>query len=174
MKNIVLIGFMGTGKTTTGRLLASRLGRPFIDVDRKIELESQKTVVQIFETYGQAGFRKLEQAVIAKVARYKNTVIAVGDSGGLTVEDIRRLKKNGIIIGLTASLDVILERTGRRDTRPLLNCPNPEEVVTKLLAEREPVYRLAEFTVDTSDSSPQEIVERIISFLRQSRYLRRR
>ena len=95
MKNIVLIGFMGTGKTSTGRLLASRLGRPFIDVDRKLELECNMTVAELFSGHGEAVFKQKEQSLISRLARYHNSVIA---TGGTVVDQevLARLRLNGI------------------------------------------------------------------------------
>lgn len=175
MRNIVLIGFMGTGKTTIGRLLASRLGYLFLDSDKKVEYESNMTIREIFELHGEGYFRQKEEAVIAKLARYHNVVIATGGGVVLSNENMRRLKKNGIIITLTASLETILERTARRTTRPLLlDFLEREEIVNKLLHEREELYQKADFSIDTTHHSPQHIITEIMLFLRQMGYLRGR
>lgn len=174
MKNIVLIGFMGTGKTSVGRLLAARLRRPFIDTDSKIELENGISVNEIFKQYGEAYFREKEKAVIAKVSRYTNTIIATGGGVVTSADNMARLKSNGVIIALKASLEVILDRTDRRNTRPLLDCPDRRETVAELLTAREQLYGVAEFTVDTSILSPQQITDDIIYYLRQGGYLRGR
>ena len=174
MKNIVLIGFMGTGKTSTGRLLASRLGRPFIDVDRKLELECNMTIAELFSGHGEAVFKQKEQSLISRLARYHNSVIA---TGGTVVDQevLTRLRLNGIIISLSASVETIVERTGRRKgIRPLLDCDNPAEVVAALLAKRSLLYQNADYIIDTSSYSPHQVVEKIILFLRQSGYLRGR
>lgn len=175
MKNIVLIGFMGTGKTSTGRLLASRLGRPFVDIDRKIESECHMSVAEYFNMYGEVAFRQKEKAIIAKVARFHNSVIATGGGSIVDPENLARLRLNGVIISLTASLDVILERTGRRKgVRPLLDCENPEQVVAALLEKRAPIYQTADYLLDTSVYSPHQVTEKIIVYLRQCGYLRGR
>jgi shikimate kinase len=174
MKNIVLIGFMGTGKTSTGKLLANRLGRPFIDSDRKIEMETGMAIGELFRIHGEAYFRQREKEVIAKVSRYKNTVIATGGGIVLLPENITRLKMNGVLIALTATVEVILERTGRRNLRPLLDCPEREKIVEKLLHERAELYQRAHFSIDTSNYSPQQVSDSVIDFLRQGGYLRGR
>jgi len=175
MKNIVLIGFMGTGKTTIGRLLASRLGRPFVDCDKKVEYENGMTIREIFEHYGEGYFRQQEQDMIAKLSRYDNAVIATGGGVVLSPENMRRLKRNGVIIALTASVETILERTGRRNTRPLLLDLLPrEQIVHKLLNERGALYQKADFSIDTNSNSPQYVISEIMIFLRQAGYLRGR
>ena len=175
MKNIVLIGFMGTGKTSTGRLLASRLGRPFIDVDRKFEAECQITVAEYFKIHGEVAFRNKEKIIIAKLARYTNSVIATGGGSVVDPDNLARLRNYGVIVSLTASVDTIVERTGRRKgTRPLLDCENPYEIVATLLEKRSSIYQTADYIIDTSIYSPHQVAEKIIVFLRQSGYLRGR
>lgn len=167
MKNVVLIGFMGTGKTSTGRLLASRLGHLFIDIDLKIEQEENMTVQEIFERYGEEWFRQKERAVIAKLSRYTDAVIATGGGAVLHPLNMTRLRENGVIICLSASVEAIIERTERRNYRPLLNCEHPEDKIIRLLAERHHAYRDADLIIDTSLISPQLVTEKVIDFLRQ-------
>ena len=174
MKNVVLIGFMGTGKTTTGRLLAARMGRQFIDIDKKIELENNMTISEIFAVHGEEYFRCKEAEMIARVTRYKNAVIATGGGAVMCPENVARLRHNSIIIALTASLEVIIERTGRRTTRPLLERPDREQYIARLLQERSKVYAIADYTFDTTVSSPPQVTERIINFLRKGGKLRGR
>lgn len=175
MKNIVLIGFMGTGKTTIGKLLANRLGRPFIDSDKKIEYENDMTIREMFAVYGEKYFRQKERAVIAQLSRYNNAVIGTGGGVVLCSENMSRLKRNGIIIALTASIETILERTGRRNTRPLLGTiEQREQSIYKLLKERIELYDTADYSVDTTNHSPQQVIIEIMSFLRRGGYLRGR
>jgi len=172
MKNIVLIGFMGTGKTTIGRLLAGRLKRPFIDTDKRVEYECSLPISEIFSQFGEDYFRQKEKDVILQVSRYHNVIIATGGGVVLSPENMKRLKKNGIIIALTASSETILERTGRRSNRPLLvDVISRQQVVDQLLEERDELYQRADFSIDTTRSSPQHVITEIIFFLRQAGYL---
>lgn len=175
MKNIVLIGFMGTGKTTVGRLLASRLGRPFFDSDKKIEYEYNMNIREIFEIYGEIYFRQKERMIITRLSRYNNAVIATGGGVVLSPENMSNLKRNGVIITLTASVETILERTSRRNTRPLLDDLNQrEKIVNELLKERAELYHNADYSIDTSNKSLQQVSNELMFFLRQGGYLRGR
>jgi len=165
MENIVLVGFMGTGKTTVGRLLANKLNRQFIDVDRKIEENCGMPVSEIFKTYGEAFFRQQEQLVIKDLLPRGNAVVATGGGAVLFSENIINLKNHGIMIGLEASPEVIIRRIGGDASRPLLNAPNREELVSKLLQERASRYRMADFSVDTSTLTAEEVSEEIIYLL---------
>ncbi len=175
MKNIVLIGFMGTGKTTVGRLLASRLGRPFFDSDKKIEYEYNMNIREIFEIYGEIYFRQKERMIINRLSRYSNAVIATGGGVVLSPENMTNLKRNGVIITLTASVETILERTSRRNTRPLLDdLKQREKIVNELLKERAELYHNADYSIDTSNKSLQQVSNELMFFLRQGGYLRGR
>ncbi|MDF2634699.1 MAG: Shikimate kinase [Pelosinus sp.] len=175
MKNIVLIGFMGTGKTTVGRLLANRLGRPFFDSDKKIEYEHNMNIREIFEVYGEIYFRQKERMIITRLSRYNNAVIATGGGVVLSPENMTNLKRNGVIITLTASVETILERTSRRHTRPLLDdLDQREKIVNKLLKERAELYHSADYNIDTSNKSLQQVINEIMFYLRQGGYLRGR
>lgn len=173
MKNIVLIGFMGTGKTAVGKLLANRLGRPFFDSDKKIEYEYNMNIREIFEVYGEIYFRQKERMIISRLSRYNNAVIATGGGVVLSPENMNNLKRNGVIITLTASVETILERTSRRNTRPLLDDFNQrEKIVNELLKERAELYHKADYSIDTSNKSLQQVSNEIMFFLRQGGYLR--
>ncbi len=128
---------MGTGKTITGRVLAKRLGRLFIDVDRKIEHMNEMSISDIFDKFGEKSFRQAEEETIAKVSKYTNTVIATGGGAVLSEENLIKLRNNGIIISLTAVISAILERTGkRRGVWPLLDSVDFEAAVVSLLEKR--------------------------------------
>lgn len=169
MKNVVLIGFMGTGKTSTGKMLASRLGCAFVDMDVKIEEEQGKPIPQIFAEEGEAHFRVLERDLVQRLAKRQNAVIS---TGGGTVKDARNiadLQKSGVIVALTASVDAILERTSTRGERPVLDKEDKGDrrhAIETLMAERKNMYKQANLTVDTSDLSPLQVVETILRFLK--------
>jgi len=167
MKNIVLIGFMATGKTSVGRLLARRLGRSFVDVDQKIEQENGMTIAEMFAKHGEDYFRAKERELISRVARNRNAVIATGGGVVLFPDNMSLLRANGIVISLSASVEAILERAGRRNTRPLLEQPDREQVVSDLLQKRSRLYREADYCVDNENCSPHQTVEKIVAFLRQ-------
>lgn len=163
-RNIVLIGFMGTGKTSIGRRLAARLNREFIDTDREIEKVTGLSIDQIFSRCGEIRFRSEEALVIKKVTQKRGCVIATGGGVVLNQENVARLQENGILIRLTASPEVIYRRVGRKN-RPLLKRNRSPEQIERMLQEREPYYSCAALTIDTTNFEPDEIIERIISFI---------
>ena len=167
MKNIVLIGFMGTGKTSTGRLLASRLGCTFVDTDQKVEEAAGMTVSEIFARHGEAHFRALEAEVVRRVARARQTVISTGGGVVLNPANMRALRERGAIVALTASVDTILERTARRHARPLLEQDDRRQAVEALLNERRDLYRQADFMVSTDGITPLQAANQIINFIRR-------
>lgn len=159
MKNIVLIGFMGTGKTAVGRRLAARLGYRYLDTDTILEWQAGCTIAEIFKKQGEAYFRELERSVIQEVARFKRCVISTGGGAVVDPENLALLKKNGLVICLTSSPEKIMERTGRRSgERPLLAGREPLEEIKRLLKLRAPYYEKADWTVDTSDKTVAQVV----------------
>ena len=168
-QNVVLIGFMGTGKTSSGRMLAQKLGCAFIDLDQKIEKDNGKSIPEIFATQGEAAFRALEHAAVLEVAGRRNAVIS---TGGGTVKDpanMEALHASGIIVCLRADVDTILERTRKHGDRPVLD--NADEgdrraAIEQLLAERAALYEGADCVVDTSTLSPLQVVDKIMRYLR--------
>ncbi len=168
VKNIVLIGFMGTGKTVVGKALAEKLGLQFIDTDDLIEEEVKMAISEIFSKYGEEYFREIEKKVVEKISKLKNLVIATG--GGMVVrpENIKNLKKNGVIICLTAEPEVILSRIKEETHRPLLRAGDPLKKIEELLAQREKGYRQASIIIDASNLSTEEIVSKILEKIRSS------
>ncbi|AIS52360.1 shikimate kinase AroK [Thermoanaerobacter kivui] len=162
MKNIVLTGFMATGKTTVGKKVATTMSFGFIDTDRLIEKMANMTVSQIFERHGEEFFRRLERAAVKKVARLKNFVIATGGGVVLNPSNIVQLRKNGVVICFVARPEIILRNIGENKDRPLLLSDNPEERIKQLLKKREPFYKFADSTIDVSDMTIDEVAVEVI------------
>lgn len=152
-RSIVLIGMMGVGKSTIGRLLAARLGLPFVDSDEEIERAAGMPISEIFERFGEAGFRDGERRVIARLIGEGPKVIATG--GGAFVNDETRalIKERCRSIWIDAEIDVLVERVSRRNHRPLLVGRDPRAVLNELAAKRNPLYRQADIHV-RSDAGP--------------------
>ncbi len=163
--NIILTGFMGTGKTTLGRLLAEKIGYEFIDTDTQIERETRKTITELFKTQGEAAFRKLESELVEGLAQKEGLVIATG--GGLVLDpsNVAVLSKTGKIICLTASPEEILARVAKQqDVRPLLQEKDPKAKIIDLLQQRDSVYR--QFPqLSTSDSSPDKLIGELLKLI---------
>lgn len=160
--NLVLTGFMGTGKTSLGKLLAEKLGCGFVDIDQKIEQDEGLTVPQIFEKYGEKYFRELEKKAVAEVSQRHGLVIATGGGTIKDAENIRMLKSSGVIVCLTTDPEEIFRRTERRGERPVLDGGEDRlQTIKKLLAERQPFYAQADYTIDTTDWSPLQIMSDI-------------
>lgn len=169
--NVILTGFMGTGKTSLGKLLATRLGRPFVDIDKKIEDETQLSIPKIFEQYGEEHFRELERVAVKELSEKRGLVIATGGGTIKDEENLRLLKSSGLLICLTTEPEEILNRTSRRGERPVLDGGGEErlETIKKLLAERKKFYDRADYQVDTTEWSPLQIIDDICRYLRQFR-----
>jgi shikimate kinase len=165
-KNIVLIGFMGTGKTAVGMRLSERLKRQFIDTDKEIERVSGMTIREIFHKSGEIRFRSEEALLVNKLAEQKNLVIATGGGVALNAANIESLSKNGIIVCLKATPEDIFRRVNRkRQHRPLLKKDLTVEDIRAMLEERESCYRQAEITIDTTNLEPDQIVQMILDRL---------
>ncbi len=135
--NLILTGFMATGKTSLGKLLAERLGRKFIDTDQKIEQDTGMTIPEIFAKHGEKYFRELERKTIQEIVTRKNLVIATGGGTVKDPENIRLLKSSGVIVCLTTEPEEIFRRTETRGERPLLDGDNERlTTIKKLLEER--------------------------------------
>lgn len=169
--NVILTGFMGTGKTSLGKLLATRLGRPFVDIDKKIETEQQLSIPKIFEQFGEEHFRELEKSAVKELSERRGLVIATGGGTIKDEENLRLLKNSGVLICLTTAPEEIFNRTARRGERPVLDGGGDERLATikKLLAERKKFYDRADYQVDTTEWSPLQIIDDICKYLRQFR-----
>lgn len=167
MKNIVFIGFMCSGKSTIGRILAKEIGFEFIDTDQWISQKMNLTVGEIFEAKGEDYFRKLETKTVKYFSEnLNNTVLSTG--GGLSIreENIPYLKEIGTVVYLKVSKDTVLERLNPNIDRPLLAVDNKEEIIENLLARRNPLYeKVADVTIDTNNKTIIAIVDEIRKLL---------
>lgn len=161
-KTIVLVGLMGAGKTSVGRLLAKRLDLEFIDADDEIEQAAQCSIEQIFESHGEAEFRDGERRVIARLLTGPTHVLATGGGAFMRKETRDAIRGRGISVWLRADLDLLLRRVSRRKNRPLLRNENPRQTLEKLIEERYPVYAEADIVVDSGDRPPGTIVDNVI------------
>ena len=159
-KNIVLVGFMGTGKSTVGKLLAKRMKRVWVDVDQRIEESQKRKIAEIFEKDGEAHFRSLEKEEIQKIASGRNLVITTGGGAVLSPDNRAALKKNGFVIALSATPETIFQRVRKSRHRPLLKGDLLTEI-RRLLAEREPFYREAECAFSTDGKTAAQVAESI-------------
>src|SRR5215207_3781443 len=151
-RSIVLVGLMGAGKSTVGRRLAARLNLPFRDADREIEAAAGMPVTEIFATYGEPSFRDGERRVIARLLRAGPQVLATGGGAYMNPETRARIAEVGISVWLKADLDSLMRRVRNEANRPLLRTPDPEGTMRQLLAARDPIYALADVTVDASQA----------------------
>lgn len=165
MKNIVLIGFMATGKSTVGRRLAQCLRRTFVDTDKEIEAVTGKTIAQIFAKDGEKRFRSEENLIVKKLVSREGLVIATGGGLVLNPGNFRLLGENGIIIALTAPPDIIFQRVKGKKQRPLLTKGDLRENINRLLQERQGIYQKADLIVDTGTHTLDETVGQITTFI---------
>ena len=162
MKNIVLIGFMGSGKTVVGRLLADRLGYKFIDTDKIIEERIGKTISDIFNDEGEHYFREIESNIVKELSELSGHVISTGGGIVLNQDNLTCLKKGGLTVWLKASPESIHKRVVSESHRPLLNVKDPLNEIKRLLSPRERLYSEADISVETDDLDIEKIVENII------------
>lgn len=156
--NIVLIGFMGCGKTTIGELAARLLGFRFVDMDDLIERKARCRIPKIFEEKGEAGFRKIESGVLKDLAGMERHVIATGGGVVTIPENVPLLRDLGLVIWLHTTEDEIYSRISRNRSRPLLRTPNPRQTLHELLEKRLDLYRgAADLRVDSTGLTPDEV-----------------
>ena len=167
--NIALIGFMGTGKTAVGQLLAKKLGSRFFELDLLIEQKAGKSIPDIFQQDGEVAFRELEIEVTKEISKDKNLVIACGGGIVLNKINIDRLRQQSRIVYLTASPRVILKRVANEEgQRPLLEVDNPTLTIREMLSFRKPFYeRAADITINTSRLDIDAVAGQIISKLKE-------
>ncbi len=164
-RSVVLVGMMGAGKSSIGRRVALRLGIPFVDADTEIEKAAGMAITDIFATRGEAEFRAGEARVIVRLLEGGPQILATG-GGAFTNPDTRAaIAAKGVSIWLKAEFDVLMKRIRRRHDRPLLKTEDPGATLRKLMAERDPVYALADLTVQSREVMHDKIVDEIVSAL---------
>lgn len=163
---IVLVGMMGVGKTTVGRKLSALLDAPFVDADEEIEKAAQMSIPEIFEQFGEAYFRDGERRVIARLldgaSAKRIRVIATGGGAFVNAETRALILEKAIAVWLDSEVEVLLERVGRKDNRPLLKQGDPREILTRLKAERESAYAQAPIHVTSGNTPHGRTVAKIL------------
>jgi shikimate kinase len=169
-RNLILIGFMGSGKSSVGRELAKRWNFRFLDTDAMIRHKYDLSIPEIFAKHGENFFREAEYQALVRLRGITSTIIATG--GGIVTQprNLPLLRALGPVIWLSADQTTILDRVGKSAHRPMLNQANPEESVTRLLKERVPLYhQAADLRIETSELTHREVADRIVSGLDQFR-----
>ena len=164
-KTIVLVGIMGAGKTTVGKILADRIGIQFVDADQEIERAAGCTITDIFEKYGEAEFRKGEERVISRILSEQPCVLATG--GGAFMSQATRLliKKTATSVWLRVSFEVLAKRLEKRSGRPLLQTVDPQQTLRALINKRYPIYNDADLIVDAKDDAVDITVSKVVECL---------
>jgi shikimate kinase len=166
VSNLILIGPMGAGKSTIGRLLAKELRVPFKDSDKEIEQRTGADIPWIFDVEGEAGFREREQAVIVELCELDGMVLATGGGAVMRAENREALRRCGRVVYLHATVEQQIDRTSRDRNRPLLRNADPGKVLRELLVVRDPLYReIADIIVETDERPPRLVVQEILERL---------
>jgi len=164
-KPIILVGMMGSGKSTLGRSLAQALSCPFIDADNEIERIAGCSIAEIFANKGEAAFRALEKNVLADLVNQFKGVIATGGGAMMNEETRKNFLQNGLVIWLQANLDTLFERAGYDKARPLLKSANPKQVLGDLLEARQAYYALAPIHIHTDRQDLQETLKKLTQII---------
>ena len=164
--NIVLVGFMGTGKTSVGMRLAEMLHMEFIDTDDIIEEDSKMSISTIFSEMGEDHFRDLESKAVEKVCKLSRHVLATGGGVVIREQNVQNLRSTGMLFCLDAAPEVIFQRTSQYTHRPLLQVDNPIGRIREMLRMREPFYSLADHRIDTSQLTVNEVADKIADLFR--------
>lgn len=168
MKNIVFIGFMGTGKTTIATEVARRLKFNYVSTDDLIEKREKRTINEIFRESGEDHFRNVESEVVRELADKEGLVIDTGGGVVMREENMANLKFNGIVICLTADEDAVIERTKKYKHRPLLNVEDPKRKIRDLMSRREPLYAKADHIIDTGKVTIRQAVDKVMDIFENS------
>lgn len=164
-RSVVLVGLMGAGKSTVGRRLALRLGLPFKDADHEIEAAAAMSIPEFFAVHGEEAFRDGERRVIGRLLQEGPMVLATGGGAYMNEETRTRIAAAGVSVWLRADLDVLMRRVRKRATRPLLQRADPEAVMRDLMAQRYPVYALADLAVESREVPHERVVSDVVEAL---------
>lgn len=164
-RNVILCGFMATGKSTVGKQLAEAMGYRFLDMDALIEEETGIPIPEIFATQGEPAFRALESQLVERIAAWSGYVVATGGGTIVNPQNLQKLKSCGVVVSLKADIPTILRRTERGDTRPMLKGGDKTERIRQLLELREPFYAQADIILDTSTLTVGQVVQTLIKQL---------
>jgi len=167
MKNIVLTGFMGTGKSEVSKELSKILGWTVIDIDAEIEKSQGMKITDIFKQFGEPKFRDIETEMIKSFSKNKNVIISTGGGAVLRQENLEALRENGVIICLAATPETILKRISNNNDRPLLQVEDPLKKIKELLEFRMPYYEKADIMIDTENKTPLKLAEEIIEKVKE-------
>ena len=162
MPNIILVGFMGTGKTSVGRRLSQRLKMPYLDTDEIIEQSAGRRITDIFAQHGESYFRELESQAVQKISGLDMHVISTGGGIVLRAGNLEVLKRNGLVFCLKATSEEIWARVKNETHRPLLKAPAPVEKIRKMLEAREAYYALADYTIQTDGLPIEQVTDEVI------------
>jgi shikimate kinase len=168
-RNLILVGLMGAGKSSVGRIVATQLGIPFIDSDAEIERVSRMSISELFTAYGEDEFRALEGRVMKRLLKGGPRVVSTGGGAFINDRTRRHIKKGGVSVWLKAELDVLWERVNKRDTRPLLKTENPKQTLENLMNARYPIYEQADLTVISRDVRKEQMSDEVLKALIDAR-----
>jgi shikimate kinase len=166
-RTVALVGMMGAGKSSLGRRLAGRLDVTFRDADTEIETAAGCSINEIFARFGEPAFRDGERKVIARLLGLPPHVLATGGGAFADSQTRQRIKEQAVSIWINVPLELLIERVGRRDTRPMLKDGDPAEIMARLYREREPLYAQADITINSEDVPHKSTIENIIGQLRE-------
>lgn len=167
MKNIILVGFMGSGKTTIAIKLSHKLKMGYVSIDNMIEKKEKATINEIFLKNGEDYFRDVETAVLREACTMDNAIIDAGGGAVMRDENWLIMKENGVTICLTADEDTIMARTKKYKHRPLLNVEDPKQKIRSLLAKRAPFYAKADYCIDTANLTVNQVLDKIVEIVEE-------
>lgn len=166
--NIILVGFMGSGKSSTGRYVAGKLGRPFLDMDAEIERREGRAIPQIFAKDGEPYFRRLERAMVQELSARTGLVIAPGGGIVLNPDNVRDFAAGGLVVNLRVSPEWVLKRVGQDPNRPLLQGGDPLQRIRDLMEKRKALYAAVPYQLETDGLTPEAVGDAVLELFRKT------